>query len=184
MALALIGGLALVVSWLGDTDGGAISGMARVVDGDSLEIDSRQLRLKGIDAPEYNQTCRRGGIVYRCGLEARDALSRLTAGHAVSCELRGRDRYSRYLARCSSSGVDLNRAMVLSGHAVSYDDYRSEEAQARAGRAGAWAGEFEHPEAWRAEHDGRAPRFRFDWVIERFEDGWLALKQRAVSWMN
>ncbi len=106
------------------------------------------------------------------------------AGDAVTCELEGPARYRRYLGGGSSPGVDLNRARVLSGHAASYDDYRSEEAQARAARAGVWAGEFDHPEAWRAEHDGRVPPFRFDWVIERFADGLLALKQRAVSWIE
>lgn len=183
-ALGLIAALALAASWLGDNGGGPVSGTARIVDGDSLEIGGKQVRLKGVDAPEFTQTCEREGIFYRCGVEARDALIQLIAGHEVNCELDGRDRYRRYLGWCSASGVDLNRAMVLSGHAVSYDDYRSEEAQARAARAGVWAGEFERPEAWRAEHDGRAPPFRLDWVIERFADGLLALKQRAVSWIE
>ena len=29
----------------------------RVVDGDSLEINNKKIRLIGIDAPEYYQTC-------------------------------------------------------------------------------------------------------------------------------
>ncbi len=34
-----------------------ITGPARVVDGDTLEIAGERIRLHGIDAPETNQTC-------------------------------------------------------------------------------------------------------------------------------
>ncbi|PWW04516.1 endonuclease YncB(thermonuclease family) [Hoeflea marina] len=178
-ALGLIFGLALAVAWLGETGGGSLSGRARLVDGDTLEIGGRRVRLSGIDAPEYRQTCRRDGAPYPCGEAARAALGRLIAGREVTCELGGRDRYRRHLARCTSVGTDLNRAMVLSGHAVSHDGYRLEEARARAAGAGIWAGEFERPEAWRAEHEGRMPRFTFDRVFDSLADGWLALRRLA-----
>ena len=37
-----------------------LQGPARVIDGDTIEIAGRRVRLHGIDAPEADQTCRLG----------------------------------------------------------------------------------------------------------------------------
>jgi len=45
-----------------------IAGRASVIDGDTLEIAGKQIRLLGIDAPESSQTCTDSrGSRYRCG---------------------------------------------------------------------------------------------------------------------
>lgn len=149
-------------------------GAARVADGDSLVVDGARIRLKGMDAPELAQTCTRGGAIYPCGREARDVLARLVDGHAVSCESRERDRYERALATCVAGGVELNRAMVEAGWAVSHGDYREAEAAARRAKRGLWAGSFERPQDWRRLHGGpveESPAKGYGWPSSLA--GWL-----------
>ena len=47
-----------VLSWPVHAD---ISGRARVIDGDTIEVSGSRIRLHGIDAPESAQTCLAGG---------------------------------------------------------------------------------------------------------------------------
>lgn len=126
----------------------------RVIDGDTLRVDGVDMRLWGVDAPERRQTCRNEGGDYACGERAADYLLGLLAGHAVSCEPRGHDRYRRTIALCRADGRDLGADMVQSGWALAYvrysADYLGEEKQARDARRGLWAGSFVAPWEWRA----------------------------------
>lgn len=136
-------------------------GAAQVIDGDSLRIDGRMIRLKGIDAPEFEQICTRGGAEYRCGREAQQALRRLVRTGTVSCSGDEHDRYGRLLGTCRVGDVEINAWLVREGFAVSFGDYVIEEAQAKAGSKGLWAGEFEMPRDYRARHprsDAAAPQ--------------------------
>jgi endonuclease YncB( thermonuclease family) len=55
----------------------AISGMARIVDGDTLAIGDIKIRLEGIDAPETDQVCLDANAAkWTCGIVARDQLHR------------------------------------------------------------------------------------------------------------
>lgn len=128
------------------------AGVAIITDGDSITLGGVRVRLRGIDAPEYTQTCQRGGASYRCGLEARDSLRKLIGSRAVSCTSSGEDRYGRLLGDCRTSLVDLNAGQVAAGWAVAYGGYESEEAEARKKRLGIWQGEFEQPSQWRTQH--------------------------------
>ena len=134
----------------------AAFGKVEAVDGDSLRVSGRMIRLQGIDAPEFNQTCQREGQETRCGREAAQALKRLISKGEVTCKGFERDRYERLLATCTVLGEDLGAALVKSGHAVSYGDYVLEEAEARAHKRGLWAGTFDFPRDWRAMHPSRA----------------------------
>ena len=52
-----------------------LKGPARVIDGDTNEIAGRRIRIFGIDAPEVDQTCERGGGgTWYCGAEATRLL--------------------------------------------------------------------------------------------------------------
>jgi endonuclease YncB( thermonuclease family) len=159
-ALAVLGGLVLagrfaIQSWRGDH----VAGLARVVDGDSIEIDGRRIRLWGIDAPELHQRCQdAGGGEYACGDKARAALASIVGDRRVACERQGDDRYGRMLARCHvEGGGDLATQLVAAGWALAYagqagDGLRALERQAVAARRGLWAGRFERPADWRRDH--------------------------------
>ncbi|MEM5491960.1 thermonuclease family protein [Hoeflea sp. AS16] len=154
VAIMVFAGAAVVAARMDRFAATDISGQVRVVDGDSLAMGKRRLRLKGIDAPELKQRCRKDGYDYGCGIEAASHLRGLIGGTPVDCKGEGIDRYGRDLVRCTAGGVDLNAAMVRSGHAIAFGDYKWAETEARMERAGLWAGDFETPKQWRTVHGG------------------------------
>ena len=133
-----------------------LMGLGRAEDGDSLMVGEREVRLFGIDAPEFDQTCSRHGQQWSCGAAAADALMELVTGKDVQCSSMGKDQYGRVLGRCSVDGTNVNRAMVELGYATAHrrysSDYVSAEEQAKANKLGIWAGNFEVPEQYR--HSG------------------------------
>lgn len=135
-----------------------VSGRAHPIDGDSLRVGGHEVRLKGIDAPEGRQTCRRNGAPWRCGDAARDALSRMTGGETVACDVSERDRFGRLLATCRVADRNLNADMVAAGMAVAYGGYEREQAAAKSARQGIWDGEFEMPRRWRDENNDTRAR--------------------------
>ena len=178
LAALVLAGVAFVAAQLERHAGEDISGRMRVIDGDSLAFGERRLRLKGIDAPELLQVCRRGSSAYACGRDAAAHLRSLVEGR-IDCRSEGSDRYRRTLVRCRSGAVDINMAMVRSGHAVAYGDYEMNEAEARAEGLGVWAGDFVRPGDWRAEHAQAEPWFFTDLVFEQLGAPWLALRRWA-----
>jgi endonuclease YncB( thermonuclease family) len=125
------------------------TGVVRVVDGDSLNVNGREIRLYGIDAPEYNQTC---GQNVKCGRDAMRHLAGLINGREVVCEEKTIDRYKRSVSVCKVEGVDIGASMVRDGFAVSYGGYFSEEAEAKANKRQLWNMEFELPSDYRARN--------------------------------
>jgi endonuclease YncB( thermonuclease family) len=130
-----------------------ISGAARVIDGDTLEVDGRLIHLHGIDAPETGQVCALNGQPSPCGREATNLLRRLTDGQVVACREVDRDRHGRIIAKCKAGWMDLGAEMVTMGMAVAYlrnsDDYLRNYREARGTGVGIFAGEFIEPEQWR-----------------------------------
>jgi endonuclease YncB( thermonuclease family) len=129
-----------------------ISGIGYVIDGDTLVIRKRHIRLFGIDAFERDQTCGR----FRCGIEARKALRDMINGRALTCEKQAIDTYGRTVAICKTSdGRDIGGEMVRRGFAVAYRSfsmrYLDEEAYARSHRMGAWEYGFKSPLQYRRD---------------------------------
>jgi endonuclease YncB( thermonuclease family) len=129
-----------------------IRGPAFVIDGDSLTVAGVEVRLRGVDAPELHQTCRRNAREWDCGAAAMRELQRLTSGRELECRVHGRDRYFRALAVCSNGASEVNGELVRTGFAVAAGEYLREERAAQDARRGLWAGEFEPPAHWRARH--------------------------------
>lgn len=132
-------------------------GTVDVIDGDSFRRGKDEIRLNGIDAPEYRQTCRdEAGRDWNCGKEAARALRSLVAGRTVECTGLDADRYGRLVSRCTVGGLVLNAEMVRLGWAVAYTRhatlYVREEEEARRDRRGIWRGTFDLPEDWREIH--------------------------------
>jgi endonuclease YncB( thermonuclease family) len=129
----------------------------QTADGDSFAIGPRKFRLKGIDAPEYRQTCNDAkGATWECGKAARAALEKLLLEPGLTCVADAQDRYHRALATCKTNQTpDLGAKQVSDGLAVSHEyyglrDYGSEEDAASAARRGIWQGSFTPPDEWRA----------------------------------
>jgi endonuclease YncB( thermonuclease family) len=129
--------------------------------------------LRGIDAPEYRQQCDRGGVPWPCGHDARALLVKLLQDGSVECRGNERDRYDRLLVTCQANDIDINAEMVKRGMAVSFGNYRNEEAAARSEKAGMWAGNFERPQDYRRDEEQQPSRSNpiaaaadfFNWVL-------------------
>jgi endonuclease YncB( thermonuclease family) len=138
----------------------ALEGIARVIDGDSIELGAAEIRLLGVDAPEGRQTCRRNGGAWRWGEVAATHLRALVGAGSIACSQRDIDRSGRIGAVCTRGAVDVGRERVRSGLALAYRqysrDYVDEEDAARAARRGIWSSEFEAPWDWRQSAEGRA----------------------------
>jgi endonuclease YncB( thermonuclease family) len=132
-----------------------ISGVPRIVDGDTVEISTKKIRLHGIDAPETDQLCLDAkGEKWACGIAARDALATFSRNRPWSCDVSGEDRYGRSLASCSVAGENINQWMVRHGWALAFvkysDRYLDDEPKARDQKAGLWSGAFIAPWGWRS----------------------------------
>jgi endonuclease YncB( thermonuclease family) len=98
----------------------SLSGIARVIDGDSIDLRGTQIRLNGIDAPEMKQMCQANGQSYACGEQSAQALIGFLGGRSVECTKKGEDRYHRIVAQCQVGGTDVGAWMVEHGWAVAY----------------------------------------------------------------
>ena len=125
------------------------------LDGDDIIIDGQDYRLEGVDAFEGSQTCRTAlGQAQTCGEQARSALAAILAGRPVTCVPTGKRHRNRLIANCTAGGLDIEAEIIRSGWAVVRPDFLSAaraqelcvlEDDAKARKAGAWAGAFELP---------------------------------------
>jgi endonuclease YncB( thermonuclease family) len=148
--------LIVVIGWLACSLAHAadLTGVPRIVDGDTLAIGATKVRLEGIDAPETDQVClNANGAHWACGIEARDQLVAHVAGQEIRCSSNGIDAYQRTLGTCYLADEDLNAWMVQQGWALAYVQYSKAyihaEEDARTNQRGIWKGAFIAPWDWR-----------------------------------
>ncbi len=125
----------------------------KVLDGDSLILGNKEIRLSGIDAPEYKQTCFDAQKKeYACGIFSLKALKNLVHDD-IKCKTLTKDKYKRFVSVCHSHGININQKMVEEGWAVAYkrytDAYNGAEMQAKKAKKGIWQGRFMKPELYR-----------------------------------
>ncbi len=142
-----------------------IYGAAKIIDGDTVHINKKKIRLEGIDAPEIKQKCKKPFLKisifiglelnkdYLCGINSKEKLIDKIDNSKIKCISSSKDRYKRYLATCYKDELNLNRWMVRNGFAVAYKryskDYLKDEEYAKDNKLGIWEGSFVMPEKWR-----------------------------------
>ena len=142
-----------------------ISGIPKVVDGDTIHINNYKFRLEGIDAPEMKQQCKKQSLKissligftfykdYSCGKVSKEKLISKINNSKIKCIFTSKDRYKRYIANCFKGKTNLNQWMVRNGFAIAYRRYSkkyvSDEEFAKENKLGLWQGKFMDPEKWR-----------------------------------
>jgi len=76
--LALVLGLVVSAALVIDCRAMEVTGPARVVDGDTLEIGVQAIRIHGIDAPETSQKCQLPKDTWDCSNAVIAALAAMT----------------------------------------------------------------------------------------------------------
>ncbi len=156
--VATLVGLGLPSALMGsaprEQDWAADAADVRVVDGDTLRLRDRTVRLMGLEAPERGLRCTDAtGRGFDCGVAAAEVLARLLADRDVTCRVRGRDGFGRALGVCAAGGVELNAGLVTAGFALAEAGGASvlgaAEAAARRDGRGLWAPGFAGPDGWR-----------------------------------
>lgn len=129
----------------------SLAGPATVIDGATLSVDGRRLRLHGIVAPSLDQTCfdaqERG---YSCGRVAAEALTGRIGDASLVCDVQGTEAETgTTTARCRLGTDDLAAWLVEGGYAVAdrgvSSEYVPQDERAWGRRRGLWAGVFDLP---------------------------------------
>lgn len=104
--MTLIGHLCI---WLGLCVGDITGPVSYVIDGDTIRIDGRNIRLQGVDAEELSE---------QGGHAAREIMQGIVAGKIVSCSPDGADGHGRIVARCYIDGIDIAIPLIAGGWAL------------------------------------------------------------------
>ena len=142
-----------------------ITGFAKVIDGDTIKINSKKIRLYGIDAPEKKQKCKKTYLTisfmsftkdYMCGEVSTEKLIKKINKQKLNCNILDVDRYKRLIGECFKRNINLNSWMVSNGYAVAYRKYSkkyvSDEINAKKNKLGIWQGKFEMPWDYRRKN--------------------------------
>ena len=142
-----------------------ITGFAKVVDGDTIKINSKKIRLYGIDAPEKKQKCKKTYLTisfmsftkdYMCGEVSTQKLIKKINKQKLNCNILDVDRYKRLIGECFKRNINLNSWMVSNGYAVAYRKYSkkyvTDEINAKNNKLGIWQGKFEMPWDYRRKN--------------------------------
>lgn len=129
----------------------SIPNTLRIIDGDTIHIGKKKYRFSGIDTPEIKQTCEKEGVLFFCGLKAKEILKEKIANYKITCiEEEELDFFKRILAECFVNGESLSVYMVRSGYAFDYPKYSKkkfakDQKYAKENKLGLWSMNFIFP---------------------------------------
>ena len=118
-----------------------ISGKAYVTDGDGVRVAGQEVRLAGLDAPEWDQKAKhRDGYWFNHGKRVKSALIREIGGKHVHVSVEGVDKFGRLLGTVTCRGRDIGEWLVREGHAIAAygDRYQHVQREARKAKRGMW----------------------------------------------
>jgi endonuclease YncB( thermonuclease family) len=131
-----------------------LEGTARVAGPGVVRVAGRSVQLDGVTMLDFAQDCRRAdGSNWACGAAAKQTFEKLVRSRkSFRCEITG-DADGIAIGKCSADGKVLASELVRQGYAFAdgtlWSAYSTEESEAKAAKAGLWAGEPERPEDWR-----------------------------------
>jgi len=110
----VIAALCLAAAPIGGLRADTLEGTPVLIDGDSLVVAGKPVRLWGIDAPEMDT---------REGYLAKRYLRTIIEDRSVRCVDQGGRTSGEMMAKCFIGEVDLGEVMILSGHAQEWHQY-------------------------------------------------------------
>ena len=140
-----------------------IYGKAKVIDGDTININGEKIRFAGIDAPESfyrgkKQVCYLNEKEVFCGELSKEKLKEKIGSNIIFCKKeKNKDIYRRTLAECFVNGKSLSIFMVRTGYAFDFvryskEKYAKDEEYAKTNKLGIWNMKFEYPWEWRKKN--------------------------------
>lgn len=87
----------------------ASSAGVQVRDADTIVVDSKPVRLDGVDAPELKT---------RAGQDAKRWMVGFLRDKSVTCDLTGKKTYDRWVGVCYADGIDVGAAVIAAGFAL------------------------------------------------------------------
>ena len=125
----------ITFSFVNSAENNVAKGKARIIDGDTIEINKEKIRFGGINSPERNE------VGYKL---AKDKLSEKIINKTLVCiREKNKDRYSRTVAECFVNGESISSFMVKKGYACDYvryskGKYSEEQKYAKVNKLGIW----------------------------------------------
>ena len=125
----------ITCSIVNSAENNVVKGKARIIDGDTIEINKEKIRFGGINSPERNETG------YRL---AKDKLTEKIANNILTCvREKNKDKYRRTVAECFIDGESLSSFLVRKGYACDYiyyskGKYAKEQKHAKSNKLGVW----------------------------------------------
>lgn len=90
----------------------------RVIDGDTIQLQSEKIRVLGIDAPEIKGNCSNEVLLAQ---QAKARLSDLISGDQIVIDRQGRDKYRRTLAKITLGNRDIGSILMSEGLARKWE---------------------------------------------------------------
>ena len=152
--LVAAAGLSIVLG--GRRRTGRLTGKAYVTDGDGIRVAGQDIRLAGLDAPEWDQVAQhRDGYWFRHGKRVKSELIRKVGGRRVHVTVEGHDPFGRAIGVVTCNGEDVGEWLVREGHAWALysNRYKRTEQEARKAGRGMWSHAVNiDPRQWRHRH--------------------------------